>query len=87
MACHLLNLSFIGLTFSVRLGVTLMGASRNGAHKRPRWSLTESLASECVVILSNTCVLEVASVPQSWEYMGVLSLWLLQSQKTWTADL
>lgn len=33
-----------------------MAASRNRAHK----SLTESLASESVVILWNTCVLEVA---------------------------
>lgn len=57
MICHLLNLSFIGLTFSIYLGVTLLVASRNGAQKSPRWSLTESLASESVVILSNTCVL------------------------------
>lgn len=56
MICHLLNLSFIGLTFSIYLGVTLLVASRNGAQKSPP-SLTESLASESVVILSNTCVL------------------------------
>lgn len=44
------------MTFSIPLGVTLMVASRNGAHKSPPWSLTESLASESVVIRSNTCM-------------------------------
>lgn len=62
------------MTFSIPLGVALMVASRNGAHKGPPWSLTESLACESVVIRSNTCVLEVAQVSQSWEYMGALSL-------------